>query len=203
MDKFRLPRRPRSLRCFCVRVWRNGRRIGLKPLSAQSGNLCVEPLKFGEPCEMAIPSQASPEEGVETRRAAPKAFCYGEGIVQTANASTEAAVKTVAGTKIRGANARGGSNPPARTTNISNPTIHALSRRSGHMERSRPHTCSLPRQRCFERDAKNPRHYASPNALKSLTSGSVGRFRCFAFRFSALGAPVLAPLEAMPGIRYY
>ena len=52
---------------------------------------------------MAIPSQAFSKEGVETRRAAPKAFCYGEGIVQTTNASAEAAVKTVDGMKIRGA----------------------------------------------------------------------------------------------------
>ena len=49
---------------------------------------------------MAIPSQAtlSDVEGVETRRAAPKASCYGEGIVQTTNAL--AAVKTVVGMKI-------------------------------------------------------------------------------------------------------
>lgn len=31
---------------------------------------------------MAIPSQALKREGVETRRAAPKTRCYGEGIVQ-------------------------------------------------------------------------------------------------------------------------
>ncbi len=48
--------------------------------------------KFGETCDMAIPSQARPEhssrEGVETRRAAPKPRIFrgdGEGIVQTAN----------------------------------------------------------------------------------------------------------------------
>ena len=44
------------------------------------------------------PSHISHVEGVETRRAAPKANCYGEGIVQTTNA--EAAVKTVVGMKI-------------------------------------------------------------------------------------------------------
>ena len=44
------------------------------------------------------PSHISDVEGVETRRAAPKASCYGEGIVQTTNAS--AAVKTVVGMKI-------------------------------------------------------------------------------------------------------
>ena len=49
--------------------------------------LGVELLKFGETCKMAIPSQAWKQEGVETRRAAPKARCYGEGIVQTTNAS--------------------------------------------------------------------------------------------------------------------
>ena len=32
----------------------------------------VELLKVGETCEMAIPSQASKDEGVETRRAASK-----------------------------------------------------------------------------------------------------------------------------------
>ena len=53
-----------------------GRRIGLKHnLSARREIGDAELLKFGEPCEMAIPSQASTEnsegEGVETRRAAP------------------------------------------------------------------------------------------------------------------------------------
>ena len=55
----------------------------------------VELLKVGEPCDMAIPSQALPEaigvpvwEGVETRRAAPNPetdLGHGEGIVQTPN----------------------------------------------------------------------------------------------------------------------
>ena len=56
-----------------------GRRIGLKRnLSARRETGCAELLKVGEPCEMAIPSQAQPEqiafgwEGVETRRAAPE-----------------------------------------------------------------------------------------------------------------------------------
>ena len=44
-------------------------------LSARWETGDAELLKFGEPCEMAIPSQAPPEnsggEGVETRRAAP------------------------------------------------------------------------------------------------------------------------------------
>ncbi len=69
-----------------------GRRNGLKQnLSAfrETGN--VELLKVGEPCKMAIPSQAShKEEGVETRRAASKTLDfliqrYDEGIVQTTN----------------------------------------------------------------------------------------------------------------------
>jgi len=42
-------------------------------LSAPAETPDVEPLKVGEPCQMAIPSQASIEEGVETRRAAPTA----------------------------------------------------------------------------------------------------------------------------------
>jgi hypothetical protein len=53
-----------------------GRRIGLKRknLSARRETGGAELLKVGEPCNMAIPSQARPEtgrEGVETRRAAP------------------------------------------------------------------------------------------------------------------------------------
>jgi hypothetical protein len=43
-------------------------------LSARRETGDAELLKVGEPCEMAIPSQARPEsgrEGVETRRAAP------------------------------------------------------------------------------------------------------------------------------------
>jgi hypothetical protein len=44
-------------------------------LSARRETGDAEPLKFGEPCNMAIPSQARTEhserEGVETRRAAP------------------------------------------------------------------------------------------------------------------------------------
>jgi hypothetical protein len=44
-------------------------------LSARRETGDAELLKFGEPCNMAIPSQAQPEngrEGVETRRAAPE-----------------------------------------------------------------------------------------------------------------------------------
>jgi len=47
-------------------------------LSARRETGGAELLKVGEPCEMAIPSQAQPEqiafgwEGVETRRAAPE-----------------------------------------------------------------------------------------------------------------------------------
>jgi hypothetical protein len=74
------------------RAWRNGRRSGLEEnLSARRETGDAELPKFGEPCHMAIPSQARPEpssrEGVETRRAAPKpgAAGHGEGIVQTAN----------------------------------------------------------------------------------------------------------------------
>ena len=71
---------------------------------------------------MAIPSQARQREGVETRRAAPKAECYGEGIVQTTNPPSASvprrggAAKAVEGMKIRWAIARGGSSPPVRTT---------------------------------------------------------------------------------------
>ncbi len=55
-----------------------GRRTGLRRLSARGEIRDVELLKFGEPCQMAIPSQALGREGgrwegVETRRAAPKA----------------------------------------------------------------------------------------------------------------------------------
>src|SRR3989442_14884955 len=59
-----------------ARAWRNGRRSGLEGnLSARWETGDAELPKFGEPCHMAIPSQARPEpssrEGVETRRAAP------------------------------------------------------------------------------------------------------------------------------------
>jgi hypothetical protein len=60
-------------------------------LSARRETGDAELLKVGEPCNMAIPSQARPEngrEGVETRRAAPNTrakFGHGEGIVQTPN----------------------------------------------------------------------------------------------------------------------
>ena len=55
-----------------------GRRTGLnRKLSARRETGDAELLKFGEPCKMAIPSQAltehSEREGVETRRAAPTA----------------------------------------------------------------------------------------------------------------------------------
>ena len=75
-----------------ARAWRNGRRSGLEGnLSARWETGDAELPKFGEPCHMAIPSQARPEpssrEGVETRRAAPNpgSAGHGEGIVQTAN----------------------------------------------------------------------------------------------------------------------
>ncbi len=50
-----------------------GRRNGLKQMSAPEETPDVELLKFGETFRMAIPSQARQREGVETRRAAPKA----------------------------------------------------------------------------------------------------------------------------------
>lgn len=51
-----------------------GRRNGLEPtLSARRETDDVELPKFGETFHMAIPSQARKREGVETRRAAPKA----------------------------------------------------------------------------------------------------------------------------------
>ena len=61
------------------------------------------------------PSPADGREGVETRRAAPKAFGQGEGIVQTTNPASSGAAKAAAGTKIRLPQGSGGSIPPART----------------------------------------------------------------------------------------
>ena len=64
-------------------------------LGASLETVNVELLKFGEPCRMAIPSQAYKEEGVETRRAASKGiFFYDEGIVQRTNIPFGMAVKT-------------------------------------------------------------------------------------------------------------
>ena len=52
-----------------------GRHAGLvDKLSALWEIKGVEPLKFGETFKMATPSQASTEEGVETRREVPKFF---------------------------------------------------------------------------------------------------------------------------------
>src|SRR5437667_10286044 len=94
------PLKPRCLKPYTsgvssaldARAWRNGRRSGLEGnLSARWETGDAELPKFGEPCHMAIPSQARPEpssrEGVETRRAAPNpgSAGHGEGIVQTAN----------------------------------------------------------------------------------------------------------------------
>jgi Histidine kinase-, DNA gyrase B-, and HSP90-like ATPase len=87
---------------------------------------------------VAIPSQAlrpnGRREGVETRRAAPKARTrYGEGIVQTTNSSrrerVDEAAQAVAGTKIRWGKPRAGSIPAARTIEslfvlISSPERH-------------------------------------------------------------------------------
>ena len=61
---------------------------------------------------MAIPSQASQDEGVETRRGAPKTVKYGEGIVQTTNRKGS---ENYSGTKICWAYARGSSSLPTRT----------------------------------------------------------------------------------------
>ena len=104
-------------------------------LSARRETGDVELLKFGEPCKMAIPSQARRREGVETRRAAPKLRFAGngEGIVQTTNAHW-AAAKVVVGKKIRWALACGGSSPPARTTNL----LTGLGPISEEQARSRP-----------------------------------------------------------------
>ena len=56
----------------------------------------VELLKVGETCEMAIPSQASKDEGVETRRAASRGMIsYDEGIVQRTNTLMGVVVKTI------------------------------------------------------------------------------------------------------------
>jgi hypothetical protein len=58
-------------------------------MSALLETVGVEFVKFGEPCKMAIPSEAplanSERERVETRRRTPKIERYGEGIVQTTN----------------------------------------------------------------------------------------------------------------------
>jgi len=78
-------------------------------LSARRETGGAKLLKFGEPCNMAIPSQARPEsgrEGVETRRAAPNIPDrpgHGEGIVQTPNpaARKQGRRKPWTGTKIR------------------------------------------------------------------------------------------------------
>ena len=106
-------------------------------LSARGETGDVELLKFGEPCEMAIPSQARRREGVETRRAAPKLrFAgYGEGIVQTTNAH-RAAAKVVVGKKIRWALACGGSSPPARTTTSEFTEQGTAQSQSWHQRRS-------------------------------------------------------------------
>lgn len=69
----------------------------------------------GKP-SLAIPSQARSREGVETRRAAPNADRYGEGIVQTTNAML-AAAKAAAGTKIRWGS-RAGSSLAAATHGV-------------------------------------------------------------------------------------
>ena len=82
-------------------------------LSARRETGDAELLKVGETSQMAIPSQARRtnvrREGVETRRAAPKADAssggHGEGIVQTTNSQSrnaaKEAAKAVAGKKIR------------------------------------------------------------------------------------------------------
>jgi hypothetical protein len=113
--------------CAGSRAWRNGRRKGLKQLSALRETRGAELPKLGETCQMAIPSQAPAArtcqgEGVETRRAAPNARTrYGEGIVQTTNKPTQHCAR-------RGGESRSwyenpsarkscaGSSPAARTT---------------------------------------------------------------------------------------
>lgn len=128
-----------------VRAWRNGRRNGLRTsLSALRETGGAELLKFGETCKMAIPSQARRREGVETRRAAPTAQCYGEGMVQTTNSRSASSVprqggESRGGMKIRRAKARGGSSPPVRTIMIvgfrePSSTAFAHSHRSGGQE---------------------------------------------------------------------
>lgn len=95
-----------------------GRRDGLDAnLSALPGNRRCRTaqirgnLSNGNP----EPSPAGGREGVETRRAAPKAFSQGEGIVQTTNPASSGAAKAAAGKKIRLPQGSGGSSPPART----------------------------------------------------------------------------------------
>ena len=112
-----------------------GRRIGLKRknLSARRETGGAELLKVGEPCEMAIPSQARPEsgrEGVEARRAAPNIPDRpgdGEGIVQTPNPIAKA---VGGGESRRGQEnpldrkVREGSSPSART-NFTLPSLRS------------------------------------------------------------------------------
>lgn len=95
-----------------------GRRDGLDAnLSALPGNRRCRTaqirgnLSNGNP----EPSPAGGREGVETRRAAPKAFGQGEGIVQTTNPASSGVAKAAAGKKIRLPQGSGGSSPPART----------------------------------------------------------------------------------------
>ena len=81
-----------------------GRRNGLKRIECPPGNRAMQNCSnSGKPVKWQ--SRAKPRrtgEGVETRRAAPKARTrYGEGIVQTTNAMRRAAAKAVAGMKIR------------------------------------------------------------------------------------------------------
>ena len=52
-------------------------------LSTWVGNSHVNRVKFGETPSGTIPSEASIEERVETRRRAPKRIAQGEDIVQT------------------------------------------------------------------------------------------------------------------------
>ena len=65
-------------------------------LGASLETVNVELLKVEETCKMAISSQASKDEGVETRRVASKGSpSYDEGIVQRTNTPIGAVVKTI------------------------------------------------------------------------------------------------------------
>ena len=100
-----------------------GRRNGLGSARVPGGKLPVQNRSNSGNPDLGNP-EPSPlsGEGVETRRAAPKAAAsggrrQGEGIVQTTNpAATAGAAKAVAGKKIRRAKARAGSSPAARTS---------------------------------------------------------------------------------------
>jgi hypothetical protein len=104
-----LPPRPAPILAASCPSGGIGRRSGLRPpqLSPRREIPGVKPVKVGEGPEAArfelMPSQApeTPGEGVESRRRAPKAPGYGEGVLQPTNprAPARGAAKAAAGRK--------------------------------------------------------------------------------------------------------